>query len=177
MNPTPTSKRQHGLVVAGRGGAIAPKNLTHYAHSHLKFRLGSYTALLSTNQVLEAVTLPAASLTPMPNMPPAMLGLINHRSQVIWVTDLALLLGIPVAHPHAQQYNLVLLQVDHVLVGLRVHEISGILSLPPAQIFPVLPHIASGLVPFLRGCFFEGSEVLLVLNGEAILKAPALQPS
>jgi twitching motility protein PilI len=125
---------------------------------------------------LEAVTLPATSLTPMPNMPPAMLGLINRRSQVVWVADLALLLGIPVAYPNSQQYNLVLLQVDQVLVGLRVHEISSIFSLPPARICPVPPHISSGLVPFLRGCFLEGNEVLLVLSGEAILKAPALQP-
>lgn len=176
MNLTKTSHRQPGLVIAGKGGAIAPKNLSRYAHSHLKFRLGSYSALLPTYQVLEAVTLSAASLTPMPNMPPAMLGLINRRSQVVWVADLALLLGIPVGYPDSQQYNLVLLQVDKVLVGLRVQEISSISSLPPDQICPVPPHISSGLIPFLRGCFFEGNEVLLVLNGEAILKAPALQP-
>lgn len=177
MNSIPISSPQSGLMVTAQGGAIAPQSVFRYTHSHLKFRLGSYSALLPTHQVLEAITLPAASMTPMPNMPPAMLGLINRRSQVLWVADLALLLGIPVAYPNSQQYSLVLLQMNQVLVGLRVQEINSILSLPPDQICPVPPHIAKGLVPFLRGCFLQGNEVLLVLSAEAILRAPALQPT
>jgi twitching motility protein PilI len=106
-----------------------------------------------------------------------MLGLINRRSQVMWVADLALLLGIPVAYPQSQQYHLVIQQVNHQMVGLRVHEISSIVSLPPEQICEAPPHIAASLGTFLRGCFLQGREVVLVLSAEAILGAPALQPS
>ena len=177
MSSTQPPTQPSGLIVADKAGAITPKPLFRYNHSHLRFRLGNYSALLSTHQVLEAITLPAASLTPMPNMPPAMLGLINRRSQVLWVADLALLLGIPVAYPNSQQYNLVLLQMNQVLLGLRVHEINSILSLPTEQICPVPGHVSSGLVPFLKGCFLQGNEVLLVLSAEAILRAQALQPT
>ncbi|MDB9526333.1 chemotaxis protein CheW [Oscillatoria sp. CS-180] len=156
-------------------GTIASPAIVQYTHSHLKFRLGRHLTLLPTRQILEVITVPAASVTPMPNMPPAMLGLINRRSQVMWVTDLALLLGIPVAYPNSQQYNLVLLQVNQVLLGLRVQEIDNILNLPHQEVCPPPAHVPAGLVPFLRGCYVKENDVLLVLNAEAILHAPALK--
>jgi twitching motility protein PilI len=94
---------------------------------------------------------------------------------VLWVTDLALLLGLPVAHTHTQQYKLVLLQVHRVLLGLRVEEIEGIVSAPPENIQSPPAHIPKNLLPFLKGCILQGNEVLLTLNAEAILQAPALK--
>lgn len=177
MNATQAATGSSGLMVSGKGGAIAPKRLSQYTHSHLKFQLGNFAALLPTHQILEAITVPAASLTPMPNMPPAMLGLINRRSQVLWVADLALLLGIPVVYPNSQQYDLVLLQLNQVLIGLRVQAINNILNLPPTEICVPPAHIPARLVPFLRGCCLQDRDVLLVLSGEAILHASALQPT
>ena len=75
------------------GTAITPASAAPPTQSYLKFTLGLQAALLPTQQVQEAITIPTARITPMPNMPPALLGLINRRSQVLWVTDLALLLG------------------------------------------------------------------------------------
>ncbi|WP_169614361.1 chemotaxis protein CheW [Nodosilinea sp. P-1105] len=147
------------------------------AQSFLRFSLGSQAALLPTHQVQEAVTTAAARITPMPNMPPALLGLINRRSQVLWVVDLALLLGLPVAYPNSQQYNLVLMQTGSVLLGLRVDHIDGIFATSLSQIQPPPNHVPLSLVPFLRGCVLQAGEVLLVLDADAILRAPALQAS
>lgn len=179
MSLTNTKTDGQGLVLSKAGAPLAAKTRgkARYTHSHLKFRLGNFLALLPTDQIQEAITVPMATVTAMPNMPPAMLGLINRRSQILWVTDLSLLLGIPVAYPNSQHYNLVLLQLDRVLVGLKVEEIDGILSIPPAQICTPPAHLPATLVPFLRGCFLQGSEVLLVLNAEAVLRAPALRHS
>lgn len=166
-----------GLAISDREMSLVPKSKGKepYTNSHLKFRLGNYLALLPTHQVQEAITIPTSHLTAMPNMPPAMLGLINRRSQILWVTDLALLLGMPVAYPNSQHYNLVLLQVNRILVGLKVQEIDGIMSIPPAQICTPPAHIPVTLVPFLQGCFLQGNDVLLVLNAEAVIHAPALR--
>lgn len=156
-------------------GALTTQALTPLTHSYLRFALGSQPALLPTRQVQEAIATPAARITPMPNMPPALLGLINRRSRVLWVVDLALLLGLPTAYPNSQQYNLVLLQVGTVSLGLRVSQINGILSLPPQHMQPPPTHVPPALVPFLRGCVLQEGEVLLGLDGEALLRAPALQ--
>lgn len=159
---------------AAGGNALATQSLAP-THSYLRFTLGTQAALLPTRQVQEAIATPAARITPMPNMPPALLGLLNRRSRVLWVVDLALLLGLPTAYPNSQQYNLVLLQVGAVTLGLRVSHIDGILSLPPQHMQPAPTHVPPGLVPFLRGCALQDGEVLLGLEGEALLRAPALQ--
>ncbi|WP_017299223.1 chemotaxis protein CheW [Nodosilinea nodulosa] len=157
------------------GAALAAQSLAPLTQSYLRFSLGHQPALLSTRQVQEAIATPAASITPMPNMHPALLGLINRRSQVLWVVDLALLLGLPTAYPNSQQYHLVQMQVGTVALGLRVSRIDGILSLPPQHLQPAPAHVPPGLVPFLRGCVLQEGEVLLSLDGEALLRAPALQ--
>jgi twitching motility protein PilI len=156
--------------------ALASQDLSPQTHSYLRFSLGSQSALLPTQQVQEAIATPVARITAMPNLPPAMLGLINRRSRVLWVVDLALLLGLPTAYPNSQQYNLVLMQVGTVTVALRVSHIDGILSLPAQHLQPAPTHVPPGLVPFLRGCVRQDSDVLLALDGEALLRAPALQP-
>lgn len=155
--------------------ALATQALTPLTHSYLRFSLGTQAALLPTRQVQEAIATPAARITPMPNMPSALLGLINRRSRVLWVVDLALLLGLPTAYPNTQQYNLVLMQAGTVTLGLRVSHIDGILSLPPQHMQPAPTHVPPGLVPFLRGCVLQDGEVLLGLDGDALLRAPALQ--
>ncbi len=157
--------------------ALAPplETAATQSQSYLKFTLGFQGALMPTRQVQEAITMATARVTPMPNLPPALLGLINRRSQVLWVTDLALLLGIPIAYPNNQQYNIVLMQTRGVSLGLRVHTIEGILSLPRHQVQTPPAHIPNTLVPFLQGCVLQQGEVLLVLDGEAILRSPVLQ--
>ena len=165
------------LTVQGPG-AIARPGRSPFAHSHLKFHLSLQTpALISTRSIQEAITIAAQRVTPMPNMPPCMLGLINRRSRVIWVADLALLLGLPVAYPNSQQYKLILLQSGPVLVALRVLEIDSIISVTPDQIQPPPAHVSANLVPYLQGCLLQASEILLLLNAEAILAAPALHSS
>lgn len=164
------------LVQAQTGGkALATQALTPLTHSYLRFSLGSQSALLPTRQVQEAVATPAARITPMPNMPPALLGLINRRSRVLWVVDLALLLGLPTAYPNSQQYNLVLMQMGAVVLGLRVTQIDGILSLAPQHLQPAPTHVPPSLVPFLQGCVLQDGEIMLCLDGESLLRAPALQ--
>ncbi|MGF1517421.1 MAG: chemotaxis protein CheW [Nodosilinea sp.] len=159
-----------------RGGqTLAPQTLSPQTHSYLRFSLGPQSALLPTQQVQEAIATPVTRITPMPNLPPAMLGLINRRSRVLWVVDLALLLGLPMAYPTSQQYNLVLMQVGTVAVALRVSHIDGILSVAPHQLQPTPPHVPPGLVPFLQGCVRQDGDVLLSLDGDALLRAPALQ--
>lgn len=176
MNLTEIKQQDQGLIVAaGRGTALASRDRKQYAHIHLKFHLGDQLALLPAHQVSEAVTIPVTSVTSMPNMHPAILGLINRRSQVMWVADLAVLLGLPTEPPTSQQYSLVVLQVNKTLIGLRVQAIDGILGIPPQQIYASPANIPARLMPFLRGCFLQNNTVLLVLNAETILRAPALQ--
>lgn len=148
--------------------------------AYLKFRLNAWTpAIFSMRSVQEAIVLPSRRLTPMPNMPSPMMGLMNRRSKVVWVVDLAQLLGLSILDLNAQQYTLILIQVGAVPLGLAVQQVEGMIRVQPDEIQSPLGQIGLALVPYLRGCILQESgqkpEMLLALDAEAIVQAPILQ--
>lgn len=176
--PLPPSAAASSELARASGSALLLTDTPPLSHSHLKFHLGlKMSALLPTHYVQEAIIVSAARITPMPSMPAAMLGLLNRRSQVLWVCDLALLLGLPASPITSQQYRLVLLQVGSSLLGLRVNEVDGIVNVPLEQLQPPPANVPSSLLPFLLGCWLQGSEVLLGLDADAIVRSPLFQPN
>ncbi|MEM6446484.1 MAG: chemotaxis protein CheW [Cyanobacteria bacterium J06642_2] len=61
---------------------------------HLKFKLssGRQMALAALN-VVEVMSVTPDQITPMPNVSPLLLGVMNLRGEVIWVADLGQFLG------------------------------------------------------------------------------------
>jgi positive phototaxis protein PixI len=148
--------------------------------AYLKFRLNPQTAaVISMRSVQEAIVLPARRLTPMPNVPAAMMGLMNRRSRVIWVVDLAQLLEISVLDPNVQQYQLMLIQVGAVPLGLAVQQVEGMVRFQADEIQSPIGQVSAALVPYLRGCALQQQEqkpeIVLVLDAEAIVQAPLLR--
>jgi positive phototaxis protein PixI len=149
---------------------------------YLKFRLNhQISAVFSMKYVQEVLVLPARRLTPMPNMPASMLGLMNRRSRVMWVVDMAHMLGLSVLDVNVQQYTLVLIQIGAVPLGLAVQRVDGIIRLQPDDIQSPLGQVSTALVPYLRGCALQQQEqkqeMLLVLDAEAIVQSPILRNS
>lgn len=148
--------------------------------AYLRFELCPHTpAVLFMRHVQEAMVLPARRLTPMPNMPACMLGLTNRRSRVIWVVDLAQMLGLAMLDANIQQYNLVMIQVGAVALGLAVQHIEGITWIDPDRIQSPIGQVMPSLVPYLRGCAVqqreEKQDILLVLDAEAIAQSSILR--
>lgn len=147
---------------------------------YLKFHLGNHIAAAFTmRHVQEAIVLPSRRLTPMPNMPAAMLGLMNRRSRVNWVVDLAQLLGLQAnATQHKLQHNLVMVQVGTVPLGLAVQQVEGLSWISPDSIQSPLGQVSLSLIPFLRGCVLhqhdQKQEIILILDAEAIVQSPIL---
>ncbi|WAL60461.1 chemotaxis protein CheW [Thermocoleostomius sinensis] len=148
--------------------------------AYLRFELCPQTsAVLFMRYVQEAMILSARRLTPMPNMPPCMLGLMNRRSRVLWVVDLAQMLGLAILDTNAQQYSLVLIQVGAVSLGLAVQRVEGIAWIDPNQTQPPIGQVLPSLLPYLRGCAVQQQEhrqdILLMLDAEAIAQSPILR--
>jgi twitching motility protein PilI len=144
--------------------------------SYLKFQLCPQTfAVLSMRHVQEAIVLPARRLTPMPNMPACILGLMNRRSRVLWVVNLAQLLGLPTLDMAVQQYNLVIIQASSVLLGLAVQKVEGITWFEADIIQSPLGQVAPGIVPYLSGCVLQQQAIVLVLDAPAVVRSPIFQ--
>ncbi|HBL13416.1 MAG TPA: chemotaxis protein CheW [Cyanobacteria bacterium UBA11162] len=139
--------------------------------SYLKFQFGQQTpAVLSMSQAQEVIVLPPSRLTPMPNMPPYVLGLINRRSRVLWVIDLQGMLNLPAVPTNVQQYNIIIIRSGLASLGLIVQSVEGVVRLTPDCIQSPHGHVSSDLVPYLRGCSLQEREILLVLDAEAIMR-------
>ncbi|MGF1513646.1 MAG: chemotaxis protein CheW [Elainellaceae cyanobacterium] len=145
--------------------------------AHLKFYLAEgMPAIFAMRYIQEVVVLPTQKLTPMPNMHPAMLGLMNRRSRVLWTVDLSRLIGLPHLDSMTQHYSLILIQVGRVALGLAVHKLEGMTWFNADAVQSPVGHVASELIPYLRGCVLESQEITMVLDVEAISQSPVFLP-
>lgn len=153
--------------------ALPSKQPRDAGNAHLKFYLSEdVPAIFSMSHIQEVVMLPAQRLTPMPNMHPAMLGLMNRRSRVLWAVDLARLVGLPPLGAMAQNYSLIVIQVNHIALGLAVHHLQGMVWFEKDALQSPVGHVAVELIPYLRGCVLQDNEVTMVLDVEAISESP-----
>ena len=129
------------------------------------------------NNAQEVFTLPARRITPMPNMPDCILGLLNQRSRVFWTIDLPQLLGMQPIDRNLQQYHLTIMRFGNIPLGTIVQQIKGVIRLTPEEIQPAEGHVASQLIPYLQGCCRQANHTLLVLNTQAIINSPILHPA
>jgi positive phototaxis protein PixI len=132
-------------------------------------------ALLPMDRTQEAISVSADRVTPVPNMPDCVLGLLNQRSHVFWAIDLAQLLGLTAQPSTAQQYNLAIIQSDGLPLGLVVPEVSGILRINTEDIESPIGAIAPELVPYLSGCYVQAQETVWVLDPKAIVQSSNLK--
>lgn len=144
-------------------------------NSYLKFQLNQETAaVLSIKHTQEAIIVPVESVTAMPNMPACILGLMNWRSRIIWVIDLPRILNLASLDNRLRQYNVIVIRVESLILGLVVREIKGTTKFKADDVCSPIGQVASSLVPYLRGCVVQKEEILLFLDAEAIVQSSIL---
>lgn len=132
-------------------------------------------AVLPMQNAQEVIVVPSGRIVSIPNMPPCVLGLLNQRSRIFWVVDLPQMLGLGTVDLAVQEYNIAIVRVGQVPLGLVVKKIEGITRFPKDDIQSPVGTVAPGLVPYLQGCFLQDKRVLLVLDAPAIVESPTLQ--
>jgi twitching motility protein PilI len=143
--------------------------------TYLKFQLEQQTpAILSMEHAQEVLIVPAGRITPMPNMPECVLGLLNRRNRVLWVIDLAQMLQLQPLDTNVQQYHIVIIRVGQVPLGLVVQEVKGVTRFKLDCIQSPMGLVTSALTPYVHGCIMQQKEVILVLDAEAIVHSPIL---
>lgn len=139
---------------------------------------------IEIDRVTELVNLPIDRVVPMPQLPPAVMGVYNWRGEILWIIDLATFLGVsdPTApRRHRSLEPLMIINVSAASnssieneqqqpIGLIVDEISEIewcdreliRSAVPANIAPTLSKWVTGSWQSIAG------ENLPILNVNAI---------
>ena len=142
---------------------------------YLKVHVGTQSiSALRMLHVQEVMILPIRQLTPMPNKPACLLGLTNRRSRVLWVVDLAQMLGLGALQSNVQQHSVVVVQVGNIPLGLAVHHVEEITWIPTDSIQVTPGHVSQGLLPYLQGCWVRPQGVVLILDVPAIARSQLL---
>lgn len=148
---------------------------TNIQQPYLKLELDRNTpAVLPMNNTQEVLRIKRDRITPIPNMPDCVFGLLNQRSRIFWIVDLAQLLDIQPLDRSFQEYNLVIIQTKETSLGLAVPSIKGVIRFSLEDIQSPVGNVDPGLVPYLQGCVLQEKSVLLVLDPETIVTSPIL---
>lgn len=144
------------------------------------------TALLPLKQLTEVLTIPLGKIVPIPHMRAWVMGVYNWRGEILWMVDLAHLVGLTPWYQKtssASVHKAVVLRVHNInntstklksqMLGLVVNQVEDIEWCNPNGIqSPPSSTVTAELVPFLRGYWVKANgEILTVLDGEAIMKA------
>jgi positive phototaxis protein PixI len=169
------------LIPTQKSAGLAPKSLLTLGTGYLRVSLfDAVSVLLPLTQVQEVIALPSHRLSALPNLPAPVLGLMNRRSQVLWLVDLVYLLGMGRLELDALTHHVVVLKVGNVSLGVAVKAIEGMVSIAQDAIVPVPPQVPPSALPYLKSCARIASSdtaaaLLMVLNPDALIQSPILQ--
>ena len=127
---------------------------------YLRFQLSDRIfGLIDLKYVRESLTVPGDRITPIPNLPEYVLGLMSSRNQVFLAIDLAHLIGLPPETVNLRQYQTIIVRDRHDLnsdredeanlFGLTVKRIEGIARILPQDFAEIAEDIPDVLRDFV----------------------------
>lgn len=138
------------------------------------------SAAIPLNQVWEATRLPATAITPVPQMPPYVLGWSNGRDRVYCVISLAEWLALETTTTIPQAYSTIVVQVPSndgsnrsLLLGLTVNHILRTLAISSEEIRSPVGEFPAPLTPYLQGCIEQDQQLIALLDLAVINKQMA----
>jgi positive phototaxis protein PixI len=126
-------------------------------------------AMLPTENLTEILTLPPSHMVPIAHVPPEVLGVCNWRGEVLWLVDLAALIGIEPYNGYRQSVlNAIVVQHQGYVLGLVVEQINEMRRYESADIHPVLASLEKQSI-YLKGCWMDQGKSIWVLDCEALI--------
>ena len=114
-------------------------------------------------------------ITPIPNVPPWIPGVINLRGEIISVIDLRAFLGIDEAYQSDSSRMLVVkTQGEEITTSLVVDQVRGFMRLDTKQMAAAGTSLDDWVAPYLSGVYEYEDQVLAVMDLESFLLSPEI---
>jgi len=142
---------------------------------HLRFYVPSGNEFaLPANGIREVLSPSPDRITAIPNASPLLLGTLNIRGRIIWVSDLGQFLGdtTPLNTDRAEIY-VVAVEDQDTMMGLAIDRLGPMDWLDPEKLQPSTS-VPDNMAPFLRGEWLleeESAQLLRLLDHVAILRS------
>lgn len=185
MNPSSVSETR-GVTPASRLEKLLPELLSPQEVSGSQFlRLQlttEITAAIALDWIEESLLLENQAITPIPNLPAYVAGLMSSKGRVFWVIDFVQMLGLSAGAELSQHYEVVVLRVlatdaegqddtaadEERFLGLVVPKVRGTVRLTVEEIISPVVDVHPGFQPYLSGQAAVANQEMLVLSAEAI---------
>jgi len=128
----------------------------------LSFRLGDEEYAVMVDAVKEV--LKTRELTPVPNSPDYVLGVMALRGPVLPVIDLCKRLGLP-PRDKDEKSRIIVVSVNEEDAGLQVDRVTGVIRILPEAMRPTPETIEHG-AEFLRGIVRKDDKLYILLDIE-----------
>lgn len=138
------------------------------AQQYVVFRLGEEEYAAPILDIQEII--PAGDITPFPNAPSYVQGIINVRGTVATVVSLAKLFGLQAEVSETEGY-IILVKTDKTLFGVQVDTVSSVMNFSSSEV-----RSAEGVADmrinaeYVQGVAVVGDRVILILNLHHVLK-------
>ncbi len=103
-------------------------------------------------------------ITPVPNTNRFVLGVMNLRDQIIPVFNLKEKLNIEDYDKSIDEKNIIVIEIQKTTTGLRVDEVTGIVTLTKEKISPANDFSGSIPTDFLRGIGQSDDETIILID-------------
>ncbi len=141
----------------------------------LKFVIDPQTiGLLESEFTQEVLTIKATHISPVPDKPSCILGILSRRRRVYWAVDLAMLLGLQPLDQNIALYQVILASVQELSLALIVPKILGVVHIPSDRLEQNINFVPATLRPYLKGYISEKEESSYLLRAESIVQSAIL---
>lgn len=140
---------------------------------YVTFAIADSLYAVSVTSVLEISRAPR--ITPIPNVPPWIPGVINLRGEIISVIDLRAFLGIDETY-QADSSRLLVVKTpgEEITTSLVVDQVRGFVRLDTKQMIAAGTSLDDWVAPYLTGVFEYEDQVLAVMDLESFLLSPEI---
>ncbi|MDM8538272.1 chemotaxis protein CheW [Desulfobacterales bacterium HSG17] len=120
--------------------------------------------ILKVNEINKKVI-----LTPVPQAPDCVLGLMNLRGRIVTIIDLAKKLGFSYKNNNEKECKIIIVYSQDEYIGLLVDQIGDVVRLDFEKIEPPPVNINSLIINYLTGVLKLDSGLIGILDVESVL--------
>ena len=138
------------------------------------FLTADIQAMLPTEDLGEIIKIDPSHIVPIFDLSPAVMGVYNHRGEVLWVVDLSSLLELEPLYQqnYYHSYNVLLINKDQKVLGLAVRQVGHLVLCKTEQI---RRHKLKELTAKLSFCLVgekrnSQNQTISVLSGDRIVE-------
>jgi purine-binding chemotaxis protein CheW len=136
---------------------------------YIEFGLGEERFGIDVLTVQEILLPGELGVTPIPNAPPSLLGVINLRGKIIPCVDLRTRIGLP-SRPFDDKTRVVMLKVDTTrIVGVVVDYLTEVREIPSERIEAMRSETDTISDEYIIGVFKEEGRLLVVVDVIGVL--------